>query len=176
MVAPSLHSLQWEWLRLLAQVSTSRLGWLGSRQTANTPATAITTRTYVAPRKLTAASAIFIRQLRQQQELDGLLYGYEVNEESSVFRYRTGRPMLPDAVSHAFKRIAERAGLHGYHFHNNRDTHATLLLRQGVHPKVVQEMLGHAKVGTTMDIYSHVMPTLQKEAADRFDLAVESAV
>ena len=37
-------------------------------------------------------------------------------------------------------------------------------------------MLGHAKVGTTMDIYSHVMPTLQKEAADRFDLAVESAV
>jgi integrase len=125
---------------------------------------------------LTPSSAILLRQLRQQQELDGLLYGYEVNEESSVFRYRTGTPMLPDAVSHAFKRIAERVGLHGYHFHNNRDTHATLLLRQGVHPKVVQERLGHAKVGTTMDIYSHVMPTLQKEAADRFDLALESAV
>ena len=93
-----------------------------------------------------------------------------------MFRYRTGTPMSPNAVSHAFKRIAERAGLHGYHFHNNRDTHATLLLRQGVHPKVVQERLGHAKVGTTMDIYSHVMPTLQREAADRFDLALEPAV
>ena len=49
------------------------------------------------------------------------------------------------------------------------------MLRQGVHRKVVQECLGHAKVGTTMDIYSHAMPTLQKEAVKGFDLALETA-
>jgi integrase len=107
--------------------------------------------------------------------LDGLFHGYEVNEESLVFRYRTGKPMLPRAVSNAVKRIAEHAGLDGYRFHDNRHTHASLMLRQGVHPKVVQERLGHAKVGTTMDIYSHVMPTLQKEAVRNFDLALETA-
>ena len=50
-----------------------------------------------------------------------------------------------------------------------RHAHATLMLRQGVHPKIVQERLRHAKVGTTLDIYSHVTPGLQEAAALRFD-------
>ena len=50
--------------------------------------------------------------------------------------------------------------------------HATLMLRQGVHPKIVQERLGHAKVGTTLDIYSHVMPGLQQAAALCFEESV----
>jgi integrase len=123
---------------------------------------------------LTPSSAIFLKRLRQQQELDGLFHGYEVNEESLVFRYRTGSPMLPRAVSNVCKRIAEHAGLEGYRFHDNRHTHASLMLRQGVHPKVVQERLGHAKVATTMDVYSHVMPSLQQEAVQKFDLALET--
>jgi integrase len=54
-------------------------------------------------------------------------------------------------------------------FHDLRHAHATLMLAQGVHPKVVSERLGHASVGITLDIYSHVLPTLQHEAAQAFD-------
>ena len=57
----------------------------------------------------------------------------------------------------------------GYRLHDARHAHATLMLKQGVHPKIVQERLGHAKVGTTLDIYSHVTPGLQEAAALRFD-------
>jgi integrase len=47
------------------------------------------------------------------------------------------------------------------------------MLLQGIHPKVVQERLGHAKMGTTMDLYSHVMPSMQKDAVERFEIALE---
>jgi integrase len=54
-------------------------------------------------------------------------------------------------------------------FHDLRHAHATLMLLQGVHPKIVSERLGHASVGITLDTYSHVIPTMQEEAAKAFD-------
>ena len=54
-----------------------------------------------------------------------------------------------------------------------RHNHVPVMLTQGVHPTVVQERLGHAKIGTTLDAYSHVIPSFQKEVSDRFDLALE---
>ena len=54
-------------------------------------------------------------------------------------------------------------------FHDLRHAHATLMLTQGVHPKVVSERLGHASIGITLDTYSHVLPSLQQEAAAAFD-------
>jgi len=54
-------------------------------------------------------------------------------------------------------------------FHDLRHAHATLLLLQGVHPKIVSERLGHASIGITLDTYSHVLPSLQNDAADAFD-------
>ena len=54
-------------------------------------------------------------------------------------------------------------------FHDLRHTHATLMLKAGVHPKIVQERLGHSSVAFTMDVYSHVVPGLQENAAQRFD-------
>ena len=57
--------------------------------------------------------------------------------------------------------------------HDLRHTHATVMLLQGVHPKVVQERLGHAKMSTTMDLYSHVMPSMQKDAVQKFEIALE---
>jgi integrase len=53
-------------------------------------------------------------------------------------------------------------------FHDLRHTHATLLLKQGVHPKVVQERLGHSSITVTLDLYSHVLPNIQKAAAEQF--------
>ena len=60
--------------------------------------------------------------------------------------------------------------------HDLRHTHATMLLRQGVHPKVVQERLGHANVGITLDIYSHVAPHMQSDAAEKIDAGMREAM
>jgi integrase len=62
-----------------------------------------------------------------------------------------------------------RSGLPRVRFHDLRHAHATLLLCQGVHPKVVSERLGHSTVGITLDIYSHVIPGMQAEAALALD-------
>jgi integrase len=118
---------------------------------------------------LTPASALVLRSLRERQEADGLLLGYEVNDDSPVFRYRDGSPILPSGLTHAFTKIMRRAGLEGYRLHDVRHAHATLMLKQGVHPKIVQERLGHSRIGTTLDTYSHVTPGLQEAAALRFE-------
>ena len=60
-------------------------------------------------------------------------------------------------------------------FHDLRHTHATMLLKQGVNPKIVQERLGHSSIGITMDIYSHVMPNMQKDAVANFNIALDPA-
>jgi integrase len=66
-----------------------------------------------------------------------------------------------------WKPLLQKAGLPDRRFHDLRHTSATFLLGLGVHPKVVQERLGHSQIGITLDIYSHVTPTLQREAADK---------
>jgi hypothetical protein len=63
----------------------------------------------------------------------------------------------------------KRVGLPDIRFHDLRHTSATLLLSQGVHPKIVQERLGHSQIGVTMDTYSHVLPTMQREAAGKMN-------
>lgn len=68
-----------------------------------------------------------------------------------------------------FKPLLSLAGLPDIRFHDLRHTSATLLLSQGVHPKVVQERLGHSQISVTLDTYSHVLPTMQVEAAGKFD-------
>ena len=68
-----------------------------------------------------------------------------------------------------FKRELAKAGLPRIRIHDLRHTAATLLLTRGVHPKVVQDLLGHSTVTLTLDTYSHVTPALHKEAADQMD-------
>jgi integrase len=68
-----------------------------------------------------------------------------------------------------FKPLLKKAGLPNIRFHDLRHTSATLLLSAGVHPKIVQERLGHSQISVTLDTYSHVLPTLQLEAADKLD-------
>jgi integrase len=71
----------------------------------------------------------------------------------------------------------KRAGLPEIRFHDLRHTAATLLLAEGVHPKIVQERLGHSQISVTLDTYSHVLPTMQREAAGKLNrlLAVAGA-
>ena len=71
-------------------------------------------------------------------------------------------------------RVLERAGLPRKRFHDLRHTCASLLLAQGVHARVVMEILGHSQISLTMDTYSHVIPELQKAAAAQMDALLEA--
>jgi integrase len=72
----------------------------------------------------------------------------------------------------SFWPLLARAGLPRIRFHDLRHTAATLLLGRGVNPKIVSEMLGHASVGITLDVYSHVLPTMQQSAAAEMDIVL----
>jgi integrase len=65
--------------------------------------------------------------------------------------------------------LLARAGLPQGRFHDLRHTAATLALGKGVHPKIVAEMLGHSQIAVTLDLYSHVTPTMQRQAADALE-------
>src|SRR5205807_9848155 len=86
-----------------------------------------------------------------------------------VFTSRDGGPLYATNLKGPFKRILGKAGLRRVRFHDLRHTTATLLLGQGVHPKIVSEMLGHSSIGITLDLYSHATPTIQREATTAFD-------
>ena len=120
-------------------------------------------------------SVLVFKALRERQEADGLLQGFAVNEDTLVFRYRDGSPILPRGLTGAFTKIMLRAGLEGYRLHDTRHSHASVMLQQGESPKVVQERLGHARASITLDIYSHVTPGLQRGAALRFGEALKAA-
>ena len=78
---------------------------------------------------------------------------------------------------HMIKLLDEhKAELPRVRYHDLRHSHATMLLRQGIHPKVVSERLCHSTTGITLDIYSHVMPGMQEEAAQKVDVALRTAI
>jgi integrase len=90
-------------------------------------------------------------------------------EERLVIDRGDGAALNPDTLSTGWARHLRNRGLPRVRFHDLRHAHATLLLLQGVHPKIVSERLGHASIGITLDTYSHVLPSLQSQAADAFD-------
>jgi len=95
------------------------------------------------------------------------------SESNYVFCNKNGAPMSPDTVSHAFNRLVKRTEIPHVRFHDLRHTHATLMLKQGVNPKIVCERLGHSSVTITMDTYSHVLPGMQEKAALAFEAGLE---
>ncbi len=99
----------------------------------------------------------------------------EGNLVGSVFCNRAGG-FLRRSHFHAqqYKPLLKRAGLPAIRFHDLRHTAATLLLEQGVHPKVVQERLGHSQISVTLDTYSHVLEGMQKEAASKLNTMFKS--
>ncbi|MGH8869540.1 MAG: tyrosine-type recombinase/integrase, partial [Actinomycetes bacterium] len=94
-------------------------------------------------------------------------------EHDLVFPSYWGTPMDPRNAFRSLTAVAKRAGITGIGLHTLRHTCASLLLAQGVHPRVVMETLGHSGIAITMDVYSHVMPQQQREAADLMNTALE---
>ncbi len=117
-----------------------------------------------------------LRQHRARQATEKLALGGVYDDQRLVCAAPTGKPYPPDNISGAFARLVGRAGVKKIRFHDLRHTHATQLLGQGVHPKVVSERLGHATVAITLDIYSHVLPGMQEDAAAKVDQALRAAI
>ncbi|MCC7193972.1 MAG: site-specific integrase [Gemmatimonadaceae bacterium] len=92
-----------------------------------------------------------------------------------VFPSTVGTPLEGNNVTHRLQAILKAHGLPKLRFHDLRHTCATLLLAQGVHPRVVMEILGHSQFSLTMDTYSHVIPALQRDAADRMEALLAAA-
>ncbi len=125
-------------------------------------------------KRMIALSPLAVSVLREHQEkqrLDRAMLRISLKDADLVFSDFEGKPLLPNTVTHAWIKLVRRTGLKPIRLHDARHSHASILLRQGVHPKIVQERLGHASIQVTLDTYSHVAPGLQEAAAARFDQA-----
>ena len=93
-----------------------------------------------------------------------------------MFTSAIGTALDPRNVSREFHVLLEAAGLPSIRFHDLRHTAATLLLAQGVDPRTIMETLGHSQISLTLNTYSHVLPTLQVDAAAKLDAILSSQV
>lgn len=124
---------------------------------------------------LTQVAVAALRAQRKRQLEERLLGGSKWEEKNLVFHNSVGKPLDPGNVVKQFHKALERAGLPKIRFHEMRHTCASLLLTQGVPMKVVQEILGHSDYYLTANTYSHVVPELKREAADRLDALFASS-
>ena len=122
---------------------------------------------------LDAATVASLRAHKRAQAIERDRAGDIWRDGYLVFCREDGKPLDPDSVSQYFDRRGARAGLPRIRLHDARHTAASLLLAAGVHPKVVQERLGHATIATTLDTYSHVVPGLGHDAAERLAAAID---
>jgi len=121
----------------------------------------------------TAASALDAHRARQLDER--AVVGVEWKERDLVFCTELGDFLPTNTIVLALHRIIDRAGLPRIRFHDLRHTAATLMLKQGVHPKMASEMLGHSAVAITLDLYSHITPHMHAQAAVAVDRALRNS-
>ena len=117
---------------------------------------------------MTPTLAEELKRYQLDQQMQRSIIGTQLNKEDIVFSRPDGKPISPNNISPAFAKVSRRVGLK-MRFHDLRHSHATLMLRAGIHPKIVSERLGHATVALTLDTYSHVLPGIQEAAARTFD-------
>lgn len=121
---------------------------------------------------LSPSSFLALMEHKERQGAIRAMLGIPLKDGDFVFSTPEGKPLRPNTISRVWTVLAARAGIKAIRFHDARHTHASLMLKQGVHPKIVQERLGHASIQTTLDTYSHVAPGLQEAAAETFDKLV----
>lgn len=111
-----------------------------------------------------------LRRHRARQNAERLRAGDAWHDHDLVFPNTLGKPEAANSLVYRdYVPIVKRAGLPYIHFHDLRHTAATLLLLKNINPKKVSEMLGHANVAITLSLYSHVLPTMQRDAAQAMD-------
>jgi integrase len=122
---------------------------------------------------LTGQAIEALKSHRTRQTEERLRLGTLWRNTGLVFTTATVTPMDGDNLAkRSFGPLLTRAGLPRIRFHDFRHTFATILLSRGTHPKIAQEMLGHANISQTMDTYSHVLPDMQGQAVCALDSAL----
>lgn len=117
-----------------------------------------------------------LRRRREIQEQERAEAGEDWQENGLVFTTRTGTPIEPRNLIRHFKQVLKKAGLpETIRFHDLRHSCATLLIAQGVHPRVVMEILRHSQISTTMNTYAHVLPRLQRDATTKIEELIDGA-
>lgn len=118
---------------------------------------------------LSPSVILTLKDYKEKQAAIRAKLGRSLKDKDLIFSDPEGNPLRPNTISRAWSLPAARAGIKAIRLHDARHTHASLLLKQGVHPKIVQERLGHASIQITLDTYSHVAPGLQEAAAVQFE-------
>lgn len=116
-----------------------------------------------------------LREYREKTATERLLDGSLLRESDLVFSKSDGYPIRPNTITRAWSDMARKCGIKASRLHDARHTHASIMLKAGVYPRIVQERLGHSTIAVTLDIYSHVSPGLQEAAAKRFDDVLQLA-
>lgn len=155
--------LNWEKKHLRVQRQLQRLQ--GKGMVFTEPKTAAGKRMIV----LSTATIAKLREHLTFQVQERMAAGDKWQEFDLLFPSVFGTPLDPSNMYKDFKDILRKAGLPDIRFHDLRHTAATLMLQQGTHPKIVQERLGHSDISLTMNTYSHVLPSMQEEAAEKMD-------
>jgi integrase len=162
-----LLGLQWDDIDL----STNRLVIRRALQRVNGRLQLVEPKTQSSRRMLVlppmVVEALHGHRVRQLEER--LWAGSRWQEHSLVFTTSVGTPLDGTNVTHRLHAILVDEGLLRLRFHDLRHACASLLLAQGVHPRVVMEQLGHSQISLTLNTYSHVLPSLQAEAAQRME-------
>ncbi len=118
---------------------------------------------------LTIPAIEALRKHKMAQEKEGQKLGNLWEDHGLVFPNQSGKPMYPWTLTKRFKKILKEADLPEIRFHDLRHTCATLLLSKGIHPKIVQEILGHSTISITLDTYSHLLPNMQSKAVSAME-------
>jgi integrase len=124
---------------------------------------------------LPASCIAALRRHKVRQNAERLRLGAAWQDRGFVFTNASGGPLHVNSLMDRFARLVACAGVPRIRFHDLRHTCATLLLAEGVHPKIVQERLGHSDISMTLNRYSHVTPGMQRQAADILDAALDRA-
>jgi integrase len=125
---------------------------------------------------LTQTAVAALRRHRVAQAERRLEMGAYWQDQDLVFTNEIGGPVdAGNLRNRSFSPLLQRAALPKIRFHDLRHTAATLMLSRGIHPKVVSEMLGHSQIAITLDLYSHVTPTMQRDAAQLMDQVLQAA-
>ena len=145
---------------------------VGKMVTFKPPKTRRSERTMTLP----VAARDALARHRAQQAEQRLLLGKGYKDQGLVFASVDGTPWAPDSFSGYWRRLIKRSKLPPLRFHDLRHTHASQLLKAGVHVKVVSERLGHATIALTLDTYSHLLEGMESTAAAAVDEALGSVL
>ena len=165
-----LLALRWQDVDLeTGQLSISRsVQHVNGEYVFSQPKTEKSRRTIALP----LSATLLLKQLREVTEHTRSRIDQKVKDPDLIFTHTyDGIPLRPETVSNAWEHIAIKAKVKVIRFHDARHTHASLMLKQGVPLKVVSERLGHSSISVTADVYAHIIPGMQENAAQRFDAA-----